>query len=46
VRHRHVGFKKSIKDEYEKSIVMLLNELNTPQLSQEAWPDATGIKEH
>jgi len=46
VRHRHVGFKKSIIDEYEKSIVMLLNELNPPQLSREAGPDATGSKEN
>jgi thiol-disulfide isomerase/thioredoxin len=27
VRHRHVGFKKSIISEYEKSIVQLLNEI-------------------
>lgn len=27
VRHRHVGFKKSNSDEYEKSIVSLLKEL-------------------
>ncbi len=27
VRHRHVGFKKSITDEYESSIVLLLNEI-------------------
>ncbi len=28
VRHRHVGFKKSIIKQYEKSIVTLLNELD------------------
>ncbi len=29
VRHRHVGFKKSSVNDYEKSIVSLLNELKT-----------------
>ncbi len=31
VRHRHVGFKKSITSQYEESIVSLLNELNALQ---------------
>ncbi len=31
IRHRHVGFKKSSINQYEKSIVSLLNELNVKE---------------